>query len=163
MDIGALIKFWSFYKWGCSKYSWQVFVLTSVFHFSWKMLRNESSDAYGKYICESENKSKSHSVLSNSLRPGGLYSPRNSLGQNTGVGSLSSLQGIFPIQGSNSGLPHCRQFLYQLSHKGSPKYIYIYICVCVCVCIYISLIGKKKRKTLPNSFPEKLHHFSFPS
>ena len=35
------------------------------------------------------------------------------------MGSLSLLQGIFPTQGSNSGLPHCRCFLYQLSHKGS--------------------------------------------
>ena len=41
--------------------------------------------------------------------------------QNTGVGSLSLLQGIFPTQGSNPGLPHCRQTLYQLSHKGSPE------------------------------------------
>ena len=40
-------------------------------------------------------------------------------GQNTGVGSLSLLQGIFPAQGSNPGLLHCGQVLYQLSHKGS--------------------------------------------
>ena len=53
------------------------------------------------------------------LRPHGLYSPWNSLGQNTGVGSLSLLQGIFPIQGSNRCLLHCRWILYQLSHKGS--------------------------------------------
>ena len=39
----------------------------------------------------------------------------------TGVGSLSLLQGIFPTQGLNPGLPHCRQILYQLSHKRSPK------------------------------------------
>ena len=39
---------------------------------------------------------------------------------NTGVGSLSLLQGIFPTQGSNPGLSHCRRILYQLSHKGSP-------------------------------------------
>ena len=39
---------------------------------------------------------------------------------NTGVGSLSLLQGIFPTQGSNPGLPHCRWIRYQLSHKGSP-------------------------------------------
>ena len=45
-----------------------------------------------------------------------LYSPWNSPGQNTGVGSLSLLQGIFPTQGSNSGLPHCRRTLYQLRH-----------------------------------------------
>ena len=47
---------------------------------------------------------ESHSVLSDSLRPRGLYSPWNSPGQNTGVGSLSLLQGIFPTQGSNPGI-----------------------------------------------------------
>ena len=41
--------------------------------------------------------------------------PWNSPGQNTGVGSLSLLQGIFPTQGLNQGLPHCRRILYQLS------------------------------------------------
>ena len=41
----------------------------------------------------------------------------NPPGQNTGVGSLFLLQGIFPTQGLNPGLPHCRQILYQLSHK----------------------------------------------
>ena len=45
----------------------------------------------------------------------------NSPGQNTGVGSYSLLQGIFPTQGSNPSLPHCKQILYQLSHKGSPR------------------------------------------
>ena len=43
----------------------------------------------------------------------------NSLGQNTGVGYHAFLWGIFLTQGSNSRLPHCRQILYQLSHKGS--------------------------------------------
>ena len=42
-------------------------------------------------------------------------------GQNTGVGSLSLLQGIFPTQGWNPGLPYCRRILYQLSHEGSPR------------------------------------------
>ena len=50
-----------------------------------------------------------------------LYRPWNSPGQNTGVGSCCLLQGIFPTQGSNSGLLHCRQILYQLSHQGSPR------------------------------------------
>ena len=61
-------------------------------------------------------KSESCSIVSNSLWPHGLYSPWNSPGQNTGVGSLSLLQGIFPTQGSNPGLPHYGQVLYQLSH-----------------------------------------------
>ena len=59
--------------------------------------------------------------MSDSLRPRGLYSPWNSPDQNTGVGSLFLLQGLFPTQGLNSGLLHCRQILYQLSHKGSNK------------------------------------------
>ena len=59
--------------------------------------------------------------MSDSLQPHGLYSPQNSPGQNTGVGSLTLLQGIFPTQGSNPGLQHCRWILYQLSHKGNPR------------------------------------------
>ena len=47
------------------------------------------------------------------------WSPWNSPSQNTGVGSLSLLRGIFPTQGLNPGLPHCRQMLYCLSHLGS--------------------------------------------
>ena len=50
-----------------------------------------------------------------------LYSPCSSPGQNTGVGSLSLLQGIIPTQGLNPGVLHCRWILYQLSHKGSPR------------------------------------------
>ena len=69
----------------------------------------------GKPVTESE----SCSVVSDSLRPHGLYSPWNSPGQNTGVGSL--LQGIFPTQGSNPGLSHCRWIFYQPSHQGSPR------------------------------------------
>ena len=45
-----------------------------------------------------------------------LWDPMDS-GQNTGVGSLSLLQGIFPTQGSKRGLPHCRQVLYQLNYQ----------------------------------------------
>ena len=60
--------------------------------------------------------------MSNSLQPHGLYtySPWNSPGHNTGVGSRSLLQGIFPTLGSNPGLLHCRLILYQLSHQRSP-------------------------------------------
>ena len=59
--------------------------------------------------------------FSDSLRPHRLYSPRNSPGQNTGVGSLSLLQGTVPTQGLNPSLLRCRQILYQLSHKRSPR------------------------------------------
>ena len=64
---------------------------------------------------------KGKSIVSESLRPHELHSPWNSPGQNTGVGSLSLLQGIFPTQESNPVLLHCRQLLYQLSHNGSPR------------------------------------------
>ena len=66
-------------------------------------------------------KSESCSFMSDSLRPHRLYSPWNSPGQNTGVGSLPLLQGIFPTQGLNPGLPHFRWIPYQLSHKGNPR------------------------------------------
>ena len=64
--------------------------------------------------------SENHSVVSNSSQPRVLYSPQNSPGQNTTADSRSLLQGIFPAQGSNPGLPHCRQILYQLGHQESP-------------------------------------------
>ena len=60
-------------------------------------------------------------VMPDSLQPHGLYSPWNSPGQNTEVSSLSLLHRIFPTQGLNTGLLHCRQILYQLSHQGSPR------------------------------------------
>ena len=69
--------------------------------------------------------------MSDSLRPHGLYPtrllcpwdfPYNS----TGVDCHFLLQGTFPTQGSNPGLPHCRQTLNHLSHQGSP-YTYRYI------------------------------------
>ena len=69
-----------------------------------------------------EDESESRSVMLDSLRPRGLYSPWNSLGQNTAVGSLSLLQRIFPAQGLDPGLPQCRWILYQQSHKGSPYF-----------------------------------------
>ena len=59
--------------------------------------------------------------MSTSLQPHGLYSPWNSPGQNTELGSLSLLQGIFPTQGLNPDPPHHIRILYQLSRKGSPR------------------------------------------
>ena len=49
-----------------------------------------------------------------------LICPWNSPGRNTGMGSHSLLQGVFPTQGSDLGLLHCRQIIYHLSHQGSP-------------------------------------------
>ena len=96
-------------------------VLHSIFQQIWKtqqLPQNRKSSVFIPIPKKSE--SESHAVVSDSFQPHGLYSPWNSAGQNIGVGSLSLLQGIFPTQGSNPGLPHGRRILYQLSHKGSP-------------------------------------------
>ena len=79
----------------------------------------------------------SRSVVSDSLQPHGLYvahqvlHPWNFPGKSTGVGCHFLLQGIFPTQGSNLGLPNCRQMLYHLSHQG----IYMWV-----ICIFLSVI-----------------------
>ena len=57
--------------------------------------------------------SESPSVVSDSSRLHGLYTPWHSPGRNTGVGSLSLLQGIFPAQGLNPGLLHCRRLAHE--------------------------------------------------
>ena len=66
-----------------------------------------------------------HSVILDSLWPHGLQPARllcpwNFPGKNTGEGCCFLLLWIFPTQGSNLGLPHCRQIIYHVSHKGSP-------------------------------------------
>ena len=68
-------------------------------------------EPYGKW--------KSLSCVRLFTTPRTIYSPWNSPCQNTGVGSRSLLQ-IFPTQGSNPGLLHCRRILSQLSYQGSP-------------------------------------------
>ena len=62
--------------------------------------------------------------------------PWNSPGKNSGVGCHSLLQGIFPTQGQNAGLLHCRQILYRLSHKENPLVFPSSIQLKVC-CLYL--------------------------
>ena len=50
-----------------------------------------------------------------------LLRPWDFLGKNTGVSCHFLLHEIFPIQGLNLGLPHCRQILYHMSHQGSQR------------------------------------------
>ena len=69
------------------------------------------------------------SLTSDTLRPRGLQPakllcPWDFLGENTGVGCHSLLQGIFLTQGSNLDLQHCKQIPYHLSHQGSPTNLY---------------------------------------
>ena len=75
---------------------------------------------WGHVVWKESEKMKA-TQLCPTLQSHGLCSPWNSPGQNTGVGSRSLLQGIFPTHGLNPGLLHCRQILYQLSHQGSPR------------------------------------------
>ena len=103
-------------------------------HFTIRYFERERDHMHITFIAVSER--ESHSVMANSLRPHGLYSPWNSPGQNTGGGSLSLLQGIFPTQGSKPGPPHCRSILYQLSPKGKP-FITVY---CYNCCILLSVV-----------------------
>ena len=55
--------------------------------------------------------------------PPGSSVPEDAPGKNTGEGCHAPLQGIFPTQGTDLGLLHCRQILYCLSHQGSPCYL----------------------------------------
>ena len=83
-------------------------VLTVASWPAYRFLRRQVSEKVKVKVC---------SVMSDFLWPHGLYSPWNFPGQNTGVGSLSLLQRIFPTQELNWGLLHCRWILYQLSYQ----------------------------------------------
>ena len=80
----------------------------------------------------SESKSVRHSVVSDSLQPHGLCS-WNSPGKNIEVDCHFLLQGIFPTQGSNPGLPQCRQILYHLSPQCCAV-----LCLISCVCLFVT-------------------------
>ena len=85
------------------------------------------------YIC---------SVMSDSLWAQTLCSPPDSSvhgdspGKNTGVGYHALFQGIFPTQGSNPGLLHCKWILYCLSHQGSPHLTYWLINILIIILSY---------------------------
>ena len=78
----------------------------------------EEQTEKGELILYEKSASESCSVVSDFVC---MYSPWNSPGQNIGEGSLSLPQGIFPTQGLNPGLPHCRHILHHLSPQGSPR------------------------------------------
>ena len=96
----------------------------------WYYVTDAPANEYTYFLLQtawkwSESEKWSCSVMSDSLQPRGLYPTRllhpwDSPGKNTGVGYHFLLQGTFPTQGSNPGLPHWRQTLYPLSHQGSP-------------------------------------------
>ena len=84
-----------------------------------KGVKREPSCTVGMNACVSRSV-MSDSLWVHGLKPIRLFYPWNSPGKNTGVGCHSLLQGIFPTQGLNLGLPYCRQIHYYLSHQRSP-------------------------------------------
>ena len=88
---------------------------------NWETARQNTEVCSACTHRQGDYESQRHSVMSNSLPPHGLYRPWSPPGQNSGVGSLFLLQGIFPTQESNRDLLPCRLILYQLSHQGSPR------------------------------------------
>ena len=104
----------SIYSWFIFPEFWINWIFSSIWFYFYHWLF--------KYTCACL---ISRLVVSDSLQPHGLQPSRllcpwDFWGKNTGVGNHSLLQGIFPIQGSNPGLLHCRQILYHLSHQESP-------------------------------------------
>ena len=75
------------------------------------------------FITTYQSESESRSVMSDSFWPHGLFSPWNSPGQNTGVSSLSLLQGIFPTQGLNHRSPTLQADSLPTKPRGSPQFI----------------------------------------
>ena len=73
-------------------------------------------------IIRGESESVNCSVVSDSLWPHGLYSPWNSPGQNTGVGSLCLIQEIFPTQGLDPGLLHCSWIFISWATREAQEY-----------------------------------------
>ena len=89
-------------------------------------------------------------IPSDSLKLHGLW---DSPGKNIDVGSHALPQGIFPTQGSNPGLPHCRQILYCPSSQGSP--------ILVCACALIDVLGHSANsgQTYLQEFPDSIKLF----
>ena len=127
----------------CASSTGQCSYLFISMSFRWDMFCHLYISAKTESLAYCEVVKWSHSVMSDSLRPHGLSSAWNSPGQNTGVGSLSLLQGIFPTQGSNPGLPHCRRILYQLSHKERSCCIQLYF-----LCLIIMSIDLPRNEIL---------------
>ena len=114
---------------------------------------------YIKYICVFN-----HSVTS-LCNPMDCSLPGSSVhgdspGKNTGVGCHALLQGIFPTQGSNLGLLHCRWILYHLGHQGNPKIyiqcnIYTSIFYIIYTCTYFfQAVCKPSRDSIVSSYDE---------
>ena len=83
------------------------------------LLRTDGWNRWIEEVYKESGVAQSCPTLCDSMEPTRLLHPWDFPGKSTGVGCHFLLQGIFPTQGSNPGLPHCRQTLYCLSHQGS--------------------------------------------
>ena len=107
----------------------------------------------------------SRSVISNSATPWTVAyqvpRPWDFSSKSTGVGCHFLLQRIFPTQGSNSGLPHCRQMLYCLSYQGTELNWTTFLALClflVDVSVCSDLCGKQNSKMiLKSSCPDSMN------
>ena len=102
-DLSLLIVFFKIYVDECLIYA---YFIIGIFYKEW------NKKFFYVYIYIFIGESESHSVMSDSLWPHGLCSLCSSPGQNTGVGILFLLQGIFPIQGLNPSLPYIHMFVH---------------------------------------------------
>ena len=98
-----------------------IWLFRSHWHFFYTQLSSDSFSSHRTYEV-SESESENRSVVSDSLRPMDYTVHGIPQARILQWESLFLLQGIFPTQGSNPGLPHCRWILYQLSHQGSPLF-----------------------------------------
>ena len=90
-----------------------------------KPLQRSSADSKS-FLTLNVNESESRSVVSDSLRPHGLCSPLNSPGQDTGVGNVSLLQGIFPTPGIEPGSPTLQADLSPNEPPEKPRQLHTY-------------------------------------
>ena len=104
-----------------------------IINILWILPNLETLVGLGSYVCFQSSLSFSLTFLQpvkllsrvrlcDHMEPTRLLHPWNFPGKSPGVDCHFLLQGIFPIQGSNPGLQHCRQMLYCLSYRGSPKF-----------------------------------------
>ena len=116
------MRYWdfSFYLSLYPKLSILIFELMIKLVNEFLTLKSQSETTTQNHFCKCA--VLSHSVVYNSTTPSTIACQAplwDSPAKNTGVGYHALLHGIFPTQGLNSGLPHCRRLLYRLSHQGS--------------------------------------------
>ena len=112
-----------FFKTEMCSYTWvQRYLLKFQYIAVWSIISHPTLKCVPVFAIYRSRRSESRSLMSDTLRPHGLYSPWNSPRQNTGVDSLSLLQGIFPTQGSYPGLHTAGIFFTIWATRGAQEY-----------------------------------------